>query len=321
MPKPKPLTFILNDETTLNSYGFRVLNSGVNLERFEANPVMLDSHLGGSTDAVIGKWVNVRIEGSQILADAEFDTEDERANKIKGKVERGYLKGTSLGLNFRFSDMLLQADNTYLLVACEIVEASIVAIPSNKSALKLYCDGQLLDAEAINLSFSQIKNVANQNQNNMNKIMLSVAALMVLGFKENGIAEAELNAAITKLGDEKAEALRQLEAERQAKAQLQNQLNAENDAKAVALVDYAIKEGRITADKKEHFLSLAKANLEQAKEIIEAIPAKASLGAQVGNQGAPEVKTMDDFEKLPMEAKLAFKAEHPEAYKKLFAIK
>ena len=320
MPKPKPLTFILNDETTLNSYGFRVLNSGVNLERFEANPVMLDSHLGGSTDAVIGKWVNVRIEGSQILADAEFDTEDERANKIKGKVERGYLKGTSLGLNFRFADMLLQADNTYLLVACEIVEASIVAIPSNKSALKLYCDGQLLDAEAINLSFSQIKNVANQNQNNMNKIMLSVAALMVLGFKENGIAEAELNAAITKLGDEKAEALRQLEAEKQAKAQLQNQLNAENNAKALALVDNAIKEGRITADKKEHFLSLAKTNLEQAKEIIEAIPAKASLGAQVENQGAPEVKTADDFEKLSIDQKLAFKAENPEAYKKIFAI-
>ena len=37
------LTFVLHDES-VNTYGFRMLTSGANLEEFKKNPVMLLNH-------------------------------------------------------------------------------------------------------------------------------------------------------------------------------------------------------------------------------------------------------------------------------------
>jgi hypothetical protein len=73
--------FILNDETKTNSYGFRILNSGIDLTRFLSNPVMLDNHentIGG----VIGRWKNIAVANGKLTADAEFDNADEAAKGI-----------------------------------------------------------------------------------------------------------------------------------------------------------------------------------------------------------------------------------------------
>ena len=78
-------SFVLNDENEVNSYGFRTLNDGLDLSRFEENPVLLDFH-NPSNQSVIGRWKNIRIKGSQLLADPEFDEEDPEAMKVKGKV-------------------------------------------------------------------------------------------------------------------------------------------------------------------------------------------------------------------------------------------
>ena len=65
----KRFTFVLHDET-VNTYGFRMLTSGANLEEFRKNPVILLNHK--DWELPIGRWENIRIEGTQILADALF---------------------------------------------------------------------------------------------------------------------------------------------------------------------------------------------------------------------------------------------------------
>lgn len=79
-------TFILHDET-VNTYGFRMLTSGGDLTAFRANPVMLYNH--NDWEMPIGRWVNVRVEGTQILAEADFDMGDKQAAEIASRTPRG----------------------------------------------------------------------------------------------------------------------------------------------------------------------------------------------------------------------------------------
>ena len=87
-------TFILHDET-VNTYGFRMLTSGANLEEFRKNPVMLLNH--DDWKMPIGRWENIRIEGTQILADAVFDEADPRAVEVQKKVDTDFLRMASIG--------------------------------------------------------------------------------------------------------------------------------------------------------------------------------------------------------------------------------
>jgi hypothetical protein len=61
-------TFVFNDETVVNTYGFRVRNNGGSFNRFDANPVMLNTHIN-STEMTLGNWNNRRVEGFQLKGD------------------------------------------------------------------------------------------------------------------------------------------------------------------------------------------------------------------------------------------------------------
>ncbi|UWY28751.1 HK97 family phage prohead protease [Flavobacterium sp. TR2] len=128
-------TFLVSDET-VNSYGFRILTDGIDTTRFEKNPIMLYMH---DTPMVIGRWENLQKRDGKLFADAVFDEADPFAKEVMGKVERGFLKATSLGIRHD-RDALLKDDNGDYLKECELIEISIVAIPSNGNALKLYTD-------------------------------------------------------------------------------------------------------------------------------------------------------------------------------------
>jgi HK97 family phage prohead protease len=312
------MPFIINDESKKNSYGFRVKNAGINLERFKSNPVMLDSHWGGSTQSVIGKWTNIRIEGQNLMADADFDPEDELAQKIKGKVDRGYLKGTSMGLTYNRAFMEQEPDGSFILTECELVEVSIVSVPSNANAIKLYAElGVELSESEIKLSIQEFNNQINNPT--MNKVTLSVATLFTLGLP-NTDDNVALSAAIEKTAQENADLKAKLSTETTAKEAAELKLKEIDESKALSLIDTSIKEGRINADQKEEFLSLAKSNFATAEKILSALPKTEKLTGKVTKPlSFGEVKTDEDFQKLTEEQQLAFKAENPEAYQKMFA--
>lgn len=323
---PDVQSIVLNDETVVNSYGFRVKNAGINLARFKENPVMLAQHYN-SVWTVIGRWDNIRLEGTQLLADPVFDDADPDSAIIAGKVKRGFLKGSSIGFipdeqdsdyNFKKAD-----DGIPELLTCELLEASIVAIPANRAAVvKMYAaDGvTMLSADLIKLSLSTItpENFINPD---MSKITLKVKTLAALGLEnaDNLDAVSEKIDAIVALSAEKD---KNLTTANEKITALEAKLKEFEGSKAVELVDGAINAKKLGADQRDSFLKLASTDFEAAKTLIEGMSPRKELGATITNSGAASgtlsVKTEEDFMKLSLEDQLSWKADNPEEYKKLF---
>lgn len=315
MSRPK---FILNDETKVNQFGFRVRNAGLDLARLRANPVILDNHQGGNA-SVIGRWVNIQLEGNLLTAEAEFDEGDENAMMIAGKVERGFLKGASLGLNpFSMSNFQIAPDDVYDLVQSEALEASIVAIPNNANAIRLYASTEDSLRELQEKEVSEILLMASDlskiNFNtSMKKITLNLSAVAALGLPGNTLEhdESVVNEKIINLksqldaANSKVAGFEQLEKDKRAR------LSAET-------VKADIKAGKIDATKEADFIKLHAEFPDLYKATITDLPAKSNLGAQVHAPAVAEVKTMDDFEKLNLSAQLEFKNANPEQYAALF---
>ena len=108
-------TFIISDES-VNADGFVIQTKGIRTERFKKNPVMLYMH--AREKGVIGRWDNIRTEGSQLIADAVFDENNPLGKEVKERVDGGFLRSASIGLS--------------------VLEVSIVDIPSNRNAVKLF---------------------------------------------------------------------------------------------------------------------------------------------------------------------------------------
>ncbi len=128
----KPITFVLSDES-VNSYGFVVLTEGIDTSAFERNPVMLYMH--NRDGNVIGRWENIRKDGKRLLGDAVFDDSTELAATVKKQVEKGFLRSVSIGIEQIATEEL---NGVQTVTKCRLIEVSIVDIPSNENAVKLF---------------------------------------------------------------------------------------------------------------------------------------------------------------------------------------
>ena len=86
---------IILSDSSLNRYGYRVLTSGMLLEAFKKNPVMLYMHfrdegspIWGETKA-IGHWEDIQLEGDVLSAIPVFDKVDQLSKDIAAKYEQG----------------------------------------------------------------------------------------------------------------------------------------------------------------------------------------------------------------------------------------
>lgn len=314
----KKTRFILNNDTSKNSYGFRILTKGINLSRFKQNPVMLDQHYNANS-AVIGRWLDITATETELSAEPEFDTDDENAVKISGKVEKGLIKGCSMGISFNRDDLKM-IDGQLTLTKCELLEASIVAIPSNPKALKLTCDGKLLtetEVEQLCLSITSESKDFKPNQQQSNSMKLSTLTLSVLvglGITNDEVTGADIDNAILSLSNKNEQLTKELGLEKdKVNAYAQKEAEAKKLA-AEEMVDLAVKAGKITADKADSFKTLAAENFDLAKSTLDAIPAKKNFSAGIIDKGTEGVKTMEEFQKLTHEQQLSIKENQPEVY-------
>ena len=127
-------TFVISDES-VNSYGYIVKTDGIDTTAFERNPVMLYMH---ERKTVVGRWENIRKEGNKLLADAVFDESTELGKTVKAQVENGFLRSASIGVDI-IEDTIINGVTT--VTKSSLFEISIVDIPANKNALKLYRKG------------------------------------------------------------------------------------------------------------------------------------------------------------------------------------
>ena len=311
--------FVLNDERVTNSYGFKVLSAGIDLTRFVTNPVMLDGH-NQNNHSVIGSWQNVVLEEGKLFAEPLFDMQDENAKMIAGKVERGVIRGASMGIAFHKKDLTYEG-GAVVLKKCSLFEASIVAIPSNANALRLQMDGVEVSEEQIKelcLSFSKTNPINTVDM----KIQLTQLALVALGMNASckELSAEEIETAILALSKDRDTLKEKLSLSEEQVAAYVAKEKAQREALTAQMLDEAIKSGKITADKRQTFADLAAQNFELAKATLEGIPAKKSFSSGVTTPtGTTGVATMEDFQKLSLEEKLALKNGNPEAYQKLIA--
>ena len=221
----------------MNSYGFRTDLAGLDLERFKSNPVMLYAH---DSSNVIGRWENIRVEDNQLKADAVFDTDDEQGKRIAGKVERGFLKGCSMGIHVK---ELHEVDNVPVATRSELMEASVCPIPSDAGAVILYDENRKeLTFEEVRLQFNNQLKPIEMNKNNEETNVQTPAA------------------------DPKDAEIASL------KAQLAESKKREVDSFLTA----AVQSGKITTEEKEGFAKLAANDFETVQSLINSRPAKAS---------------------------------------------
>ena len=140
---------------------------------------MLYNHDNDEPEDVIGKWENIRVEGSQLLAEADIDQEEPYALSISKKVEKDYIKGASIRFDFNMEDVQLGFpgyEDVPVITKCVISEASICPIPGNSSAIRLFADGEQVKDNKMALALST-QQKTNPQINNMKDLTLIFAAL------------------------------------------------------------------------------------------------------------------------------------------------
>lgn len=310
----KPLTFVLSDET-VNRHDFRVLTEGIDVSHFERNPVMLwmhkrDNSYSSQNMLPIGIWTNIRKENGQLLADAEFDEDDELAVKIRKKVEKGHIRMASAGLNpVEWSEdpkLMLQGQKWPTLVKSEIQEASLADIGSNRNALRLYKDGSPLELSSLSeVLFEKPK------QTSMKKVtdLLNLAA---------DSTEDQIHDAVQAVVNRNQQLATDLSARDQKIAELNQQIADVNKQKVIDLVNNAIAEKRIDETMRQEYTELATDNFDRAQKIINSLPKVGSVTQQLAQGGDADIKNLS-WDQLHKEGKLeTLRAEKPDVFKALY---
>ena len=308
----------------LNCYGGRVLTSGIDLTQFQKNPLLLWMHRRSfDRDAMpIGRIDNLRTDGDRLIGTPVFDQNDEFAKKIENKWENGFLRMASAGIEIiETSDApehLLQGQTRRTITRCRLEEVSIVDMGGNDEALQLYDrSGKVLklaageDNDALPLLAPEKKDDPSgtapdgkaDNQTNKLTQSMNKEILQLLGLSETATEQEAVGA--LRLLKEKADKVETLQL-----------------ASITAVVDGAIAEKRITADKKEHFVNIGKAagidSLRTTLSLMQPVRKPTEVIRQTDAPRDDEPKTYAKLSDVPADQLEKLREERPQDYERLY---
>ena len=245
------MEFILSDGKSTNSKGYRVAVAGIRMERFAANPVMLKEH---NPDLVIGRWENWMKENNQLKAEPVFDKDDVDGKEVARKVDNNFLRCASIGI---IPLKLEYIDDEFVMTECELVEASIVSIPSDAGAVRLY------NEKLEELSFDQVKINFNFSNNNQKTIQM---AEVVFKLSHKTVESLKLDADYTPKDVELAVAEKDNEI-----TKLKADLKAVEKQAQTDYLNNAVKAGKISETERLSFEKMAeKGCFDDVKSMIDA---------------------------------------------------
>ncbi|GFZ38505.1 HK97 family phage prohead protease [Bacteroides nordii] len=308
----------------LNCYGGRVLTSGIDLTQFQKNPLLLWMHRRSfDRDAMpIGRIDNLRTDGDRLIGTPVFDQNDEFAKKIESKWENGFLRMASAGIEIiETSDApehLLQGQTRRTITRCRLEEVSIVDMGGNDEALQLYDrSGKVLklaageDNDALPLLAPEKKDEPSgtapdgkdNNQTKKSTQSMNKEFLQLLGLSETATEQEAVGA--LRLLKEKADKVETLQL-----------------ASITAVVDGAIAEKRITADKKEHFVNIGKAagidSLRTTLSLMQPVRKPTEVIRQTDEPRDDEPKTYAKLSDVPADQLEKLREERPQDYERLY---
>lgn len=300
----KNMKFILSDGKSTNTKGYRVAIGGIRLDRFALNPVMLKEH---DPALVIGRWEKWEISDNQLSAVPVFDLDDPEGKEVARKVEKNFLRCASIGI---IPLKLEFIDDEFVMTECELVEASIVSIPSDAGAVRLY--NEKMEA----LTFDEVK--INFNFNNKQKI--NQMAEVVFKLSQKTVESLSLSGEYTP----KEVELAVMEKDKEIET-LKAQLKAAEQSQQSDYLNNAVKAGKITEAERLSYAKLCeKGCFEDVKAIVEAKPetASATLADKVvktnhsaGREGWDYLKWMKEDPK----GLAKIKSENPKEFERLQA--
>lgn len=117
-----------------------IVKQNFDLKHFKKNPVFLNSHNYHSIKDVIGKVEKLKIKDGVLQGEVIFFTDNEMGLLAEKAVEQGFIKATSIGfIPLQFSEDWRTIEKS------ELLEISLVSVPSNREAL--YQEKQVKEEE------------------------------------------------------------------------------------------------------------------------------------------------------------------------------
>ena len=298
---------ISNDR--LNSYGTRVLTSGMDVEQYRRNPVLLYMHERGN---VIGYMKDVRVENGEVTGEPVFDEATELSQRCKRQFEFGSLRMVSAGIDIvELSDSpehLVPGQRRHTVTKSKLFEVSVVDIGANDDALVLKKDGK-------SITFGRdggcpLPELTNNNHPKSRGKMEAKIMAQQLGLPETA-TDAEI-----------AEKLGELKSASEANAELRKENAALRLASITSLVEKAIGEQRMTADRKAEFIELGKEiGAAKLSSVLSAMSPQVRLSAVLAHGGAVATDVAVTYTKLsevPGDRLAELREQQPEAYKRLY---
>lgn len=310
----------------VNCYGTRVLTSGIDLEQYKRNPVLLWMHRRSFEPGAmpIGRIENLRVEDGKLIGTPVFDQNDDFAKQIESKWENGFLRMASAALEplATSSDPALVAEgqSRETVTRCKLIEVSIVDIGGNDEALQLYGGDKLLKLAAgeqspvLPLLLLQAKSEQETKDKpeppitNQKKEMTK-EQLQLLGLPEDA-SDAQATAALS-LMKTKADSVETLEL-----------------AAVTKEVDQAIADRKIVAAQRDHFINLGKAaGIAMLTDTFKSIPpqykptdiidlSKNSIPSPGPGGVAP--RNYAKLSDVPHDHLLALRKDNPAEYRRLY---
>lgn len=290
----------ISDES-VNCYGTRVLTSGIDLTQYQRNPVLLYMHERGK---VVGLVKNLEVKDGELLGELVFD----KASPLSVQLEKQYQFGSlrMVSAEFRILETsgdkaLMMEGQTYETVTrSELFEVSAVDIGGNDNALVLSDKAgneiSLVGGKDGKGLLPLLDNVSNNNPLKKSTEMETKYLALLLGLAATA-TEAEVS---TKL-DELKLAQQQVKTLEQQVKTLQDQQDKLALSAITQVVEDAVKQKRIGADKKEHFMKLGKTmGLEELKSILDSMQPQMKLSDQLnhGSGNAPLGGDFSQYQKL-----------------------
>ena len=295
---------ISND--SLNSYGTRVLTSGMNVDQYLRNPVLLYQHERGQ---VIGYVKDLKVENDEVTGELMFDCASELSQRCKKQYVFGSLRMVSVGIDIlELSDdknLLVQGQTSPTITKSKLFEVSLVDIGANDDAIVLQKDGKRITLGKDGECPLPLLN----NNNHKTKLMEQKELALKLGLAETA-DDAAINAAIENL-----------QAQATENATLKKEKEALTLSQITNAVETAITEKRLGADKKAQFIELGKkVGVEELQNILGAMAPQGKLSQVIGHHGgAPTgAVTYTKLSEVPADQILELRKKNLAEYKRLF---
>lgn len=283
-------------DSSLNSYGTRVLTSGVDLVQFKKNPVLLWMHnrawRGQQSEVLpLGYVENIQVEGDSITGELVFDENDEFAKQIASKWDGGILRMVSPNFDIiavdESPDLAVPGQTRATITKAKLVEVSVVDIGGNDNNIALQYQGKELKLSEGG-EFPEIPAIQLHNPKKEEMSYKTIA--LKLGLNEDAPEEKVLSEVSVLLGY------------KTANETLRKELDELKLSGITGKVNAAVTAGLLPADKAADMIALGKMDEKQLDTVLSLLhkPVKPTTVINTpANSGSVELSKAQKLSDIP----------------------